>query len=93
MTLLLALLYPIAVQAERGGWWLIVTPITFIALVIDVIANYTELALITWDFPANGEWTFSLRLRRLRTLPGWRGEFGKYVARVLDSIAPSGTHV
>ena len=93
MTLLLWLLYPIAIQAERGGWWRVCYVLWPFALVIDVWANYTELALITLDCPKWGEWTFSLRLRRLRTLPGWRGEFGKYAARVLDSIAPSGVHV
>ena len=77
MTILLAIFYPIAVQAERGGWWLIVTPITFIALILDVVANYTELALITWDFPANGEWTFSTRLKRLQYYTGWRGSFAR----------------
>jgi len=77
MTIILMLLYPIAVQAERGGWWLLVTPITFMALVVDVWCNYTELALITWDFPAKGEWTFSTRLRRLQYYPGWRGSFAR----------------
>lgn len=80
ISLILAILYPIAVQAERGGWWLIVTPVTFIALVLDVVANYTELALITWDFPAKGEWTFSTRLKRLQYYTGWRGSFAR-VAR------------
>lgn len=80
MTLLLILLYPIAVQAERGGWWLLVTPVTFVAFLIDVLANYTELALITWDFPAKGEWTFSKRLKRLQYYHGWRGAFAR-VAR------------
>jgi len=77
MTFLLAILYPIAVQAERGGWWLIVTPVTFVALILDVVANYTELALITWDFPTKGEWTFSTRLKRLQYYTGWRGKFAR----------------
>lgn len=80
MTILLALLYPIAVQYDRGGWWRLLAPVTFPALVIDVIANYTELALITWDFPAKGEWTFSTRLKRLQYYTGWRGSFAR-VAR------------
>lgn len=79
MTLLLALLYPIAVQYERGGYWRLLFPITFPTLVIDVIANYTELSLITWDFPVYGEWTFSTRLRRLQYYTGWRGSFARAV--------------
>jgi hypothetical protein len=73
MSFLLALLYPIAVQYERGGLWRAVMPITLVALVIDVIANYTELALLTWDFPREGEYTFSDRLVRLKHDAGWRG--------------------
>jgi hypothetical protein len=46
MSILLALLYPIAVQYERGGLWRIVLPVTMVTLVIDLIANYTELAKI-----------------------------------------------
>lgn len=79
MTILLALLYPIAVQYERGGWWRMVMPITLVALFIDLIANYTELALITWDFPAKHEWTFSTRAQRLQYYSGWRGYFARAV--------------
>jgi len=79
MTILLALLYPIAVQYERGGWWRLLAPVTFPTLVIDVIANYTELALITWDFPAKNEWTFSTRVQRLQYYAGWRGSFARAV--------------
>lgn len=77
MTLILALLYPLAVQYKRGGWWLLVAPVTFAALIIDIWCNYTELALITLDFPARGEWTFSTRLQRLQYYHGWRGTFAR----------------
>lgn len=93
MTLLLALLYPIAIQYERGGWWLLLLPITVIALVVDIIANYTELALLTLDFPKAGEYTFSTRLERLQYSSGWRGKVCFKVARILDAIAPSGVHI
>ena len=93
MTVLLALLYPLAIQYERGGVWLVVLPITFIALLIDVAANYTELALVTWDFPRKGEHTFSQRLYRLVRTPGWRREVCIPVANVLNWIAPDGQHI
>lgn len=93
MSLLLALLYPIAIQYERGGWWLAVAPITILALVVDVLVNYTELALLTWDWPRRGEWTFSTRLGRLVRYDDWRGDVARVVAFWLDRLAPSGRHV
>lgn len=93
MTLLLALLYPIAIQYERGGVWLLVLPITIVALLIDIIANYTELAILTLDFPKAGEYTFSTRLERLQYSDGWRGIVCFKIARILDAIAPSGVHI
>lgn len=93
MTLLLWILYPIAIQYERGGWWRAVLPITAIALIVDVIANYTELALLTWDFPKAGEYTFSQRLVRLNKEEGFRGIMAQYITKILDVIAPSGKHI
>ena len=101
MTLLLWVLYPLAIQYERGGWWRCVLPVTLLALIVDVIANWTELALLSqqarrmglWDWPRLGEWTFSTRLKRLRYNDDWRGDVGRYIARVLDAIAPSGKHI
>jgi hypothetical protein len=86
-------LYFIAIQFERGGNWRILAPFVAVALVVDVLLNYTELALLTLDFPMQGEWTFSKRLSRLQHAPGARGEFAWYIARCLDSIAPSGKHI
>lgn len=93
MSLLLILLYCIGIQYERGGWWRICYIPAFVGLMIDVIANYTELALLTLDFPRWGEWTFSKRLSRLQHSKDWRGEFSRYVSGCLDKIAPSGKHI
>jgi hypothetical protein len=93
MTIILALMYPLAVQYERGGWWLVLAPFTFIVLVLDIVANYTELALFTWDFPRQYEYTFSTRLVRLRRAPGWRGVVCSKVANILDALAPGGRHI
>lgn len=84
MSLILFILYPIAVQFERGGWWRLLAPVTLFALVIDVIANYTELALITWDYPQKGEFTFSTRLVRLKKDAGWRGIMARKIAIYLN---------
>lgn len=88
-------LYIIGVQYERGGWWVVLMPITLIALVFDVLLNFTELAALTWDWPRNEyELTFSNRLKRLVHDSGWRGNFARFVARrMLNPFAPGGRHV
>ena len=77
MTILLALLYPLAIQYERGGWWSILKPLALVTAIIDVIANYTELAILTWDFPQAGEVTFSQRCNRLIHQDNWAGKVGR----------------
>jgi hypothetical protein len=79
ISLALALLYPIAIQYKRGGAWSALLPLAFVTGVIDVIANYTELALLTWQFPLRTEPTFSHRLYRLRKGNRWQ----RFVARVV----------
>lgn len=93
MSILLAILYPLAIQYLRGGLWRLVLPITFLAFFIDVIANYTELALLTWDFPQKGEHTFSERLVRLRYYSDFRGEIARLVIPYLDYFDPTGRHI
>ena len=93
LTIVLAILYPLAIQYERGGWWRVVAPVTLIALVIDVIANHTELAILTLDFPKSGEWTFSQRLNRLNNDHGWRGVAGRFITNYLDFFDPDGKHI
>ena len=93
MTILLWVLYPLAIQVERGGAWRVFYVVWPIALVVDIVANYTELTLLTWDRPLWGEWTFSIRLKRLTTDPTWRGGLARYIAKILDVIAPSGKHI
>lgn len=90
---LLLPLYAVGIQIERRGWWLAVLPVTLLALLLDVVLNFTELALLTLDFPRRGEWTFSSRLVRLQHAEGWRGHVARYVARCLNAIAPGGRHV
>lgn len=77
MTLLLALLYPIAIQYQRGGYWRVLMPLTLLTALIDVWCNYTELALLTWDFPRKDERTFSQRCARLIHQTGWAGTVGR----------------
>jgi hypothetical protein len=92
MSLLLLILYPIAIQYERKGWWYVVLPITFVAALINVIANYTELSLI-YGLPRKGEYTLSNRLWRLSQLPGWRGNLADWMVKYTDRFDPDGFHI
>lgn len=93
MSLLLLLIYPFAIQIERGGIFLVLAPITGLALLIDVIANYTELALITRDWPARGEWTFSTRCKRLQYYDTPGGAIARWTKSYCNHFAPSGKHI
>lgn len=90
---LLLPLYCVAIQHERGGLWKLCYIAVLPALFVDVLLNYTELALLTLDFPKWGEWTFSSRLKRLKDSQTWRGSVALYLKKVLDNIAPSGVHI
>ena len=93
LPIILAMLYPIAIQYERGGLFRLLLPITIAALIIDVVLNYTTLAILTWDRPCKGEWTFSKRLKRLKTDAGWRGKAVAPIIKYLNRFAPDGNHV
>lgn len=93
ISIFLAILYPIAIQYERGGWWRVLAPLLILALIVDIIANYTELALLTWDWPQRGEYTFSQRLTRLRYYGDWRGNIARSVIPYLDYFDPDGHHI
>jgi hypothetical protein len=88
-------LYFIGIQYERGGWWRVFISIAFIALILDIILNYTEWVLMTLQFPALHDYTISKRIKTLRDSNdgSWRNKFGTYIAKVLDAIAPSGIHL
>ena len=84
----LAIGYVIGIQYERGGLWLAVAPVTVVALVLDVVLNWTLFALLLWQPARWGAWTFSQRLEYLVGDTGWRGAIARPVATVLNWIAP-----
>lgn len=91
---LLWLLYVVGIQAQRGGAWWMLYPVTLAALVLDFALNYTSLAILTWDWPQAGERTFSKRLQRLMRGTGWRREFAAWIAMtLLDPFDPTGPHI
>ena len=92
--LLMWALYIVGVQYKRGGAWLAMYPVAFAALVLDWAMNYTVFAVMLWDFPRKGEWTFSTRLERLVRSTGWRQVLAQAIAHyMLDPFDPDGVHV
>lgn len=91
--LILLAVYPLAIQYERGGWWHWLFWLYFPAGLLDVLLNYTTLALYTWDFPKAGEYTFSRRLSRLQRQTDWRRWFAVVLKPFLDYFDPKGIHV
>lgn len=91
--LVLLPLYALWVQHERGGHWRHLKWLALVAGPIDVVLNYSELALLTWDWPRSGEYTFSKRLSRLTRTAGWRGSMSRPIKHILDTIAPHGLHI
>ena len=91
---LLWVLYVIGIQYQRGGWWRVCLVAALPGIVLNVVLNFTVLALITWDWPRKGEWTFSQRLERLIAGTGWRSAAAFFVARyLLDPFDPDGIHI
>lgn len=94
---LLFLLYCVGVQYEREGlpkgWHVFFSFFAVVALLLDVVLNYTLFIVYTWDIPQAREYTFSDRLGRLERDTGWRGKLARPIVWVLNKIAPSGRHI
>lgn len=74
--------------------WVLAAPLVLAAIALDVFLNFTVFALMTWDFPRRGEWTFSQRLSRLVRQGGARGKVAEWLAyHLLDPFDPSGKHI
>ena len=90
---LLAVLYPLAVQYERGGLWRILLPLYVGAGLCSAIANNTVAIVLLWDLPRKGEVTLSQRLERLVFDTGWRGKIARTIARYTNLFDPTGAHI
>lgn len=86
--LLLLPCYFLGAQSEKQVYLAPLAVFGWVGAVLSLVLNYTELAIITWDWPRSGEWTFSKRLPRLARRDDWRGAFARYVASVLNAIEP-----
>ena len=88
----LLMLYPVAIQVKRGGAWRLLAPLTALAFVLDVVANYTEWAFC-FGWPRESDYTISKRLRTMQaTADPARAEFAHAVQVYLDAFEPDGKH-
>lgn len=82
------------IDGKMNYWlWILAAPAVGVAIALDVALNYSLLALLTFDFPRKGEWTFSQRLSRLIHGGGWREKVARKVAAILDPFDPQGFHI
>jgi len=92
--LLLILLKPglLCLSNPKRYWYML--PLLALAWVVDMLANWTTLSLVTGDgFPRRGEWTFSQRLPRLCRTAGPDMLLYIEIAMKLNRIDPLHTHI
>jgi hypothetical protein len=86
--------YAIGIQYERESLphWLrdVCLIVAGIAVLIDVVAEWTVLSIYLLEWPKDREYTFSDRLERLVTETGWRSRVAWPIARLLNRISPPG---
>jgi len=88
-TLFLLAAYPITVQSVRGGWWVLLSPLHWLTVKLDILVNLTEMSLIYGSPNVRGE-RFTDRLWGLDTCPGWRGKIAHGMLRWVDWCNPQG---
>ena len=86
--------YGVVIQFKRGGLYRALIPFAAVVLVLNVLANYLELAII-FGLPRRGEYTISRRVRRMQNDPAEvpsRRELARLVQTFLDACEPDGKH-
>lgn len=92
LTAITAITFPVAIQYKQGGLYWLLAPLALLVWVVDVVANYTELALI-FGWPEEGDHTISARVRRMRTSPiEARRDLAALLQTYLDACEPDGKH-
>lgn len=73
--------YIVAINFERGGWWLLLVPLAIKTGALDTVLNYTTFRLLMGSKPGPGEYTISKHLERLVTWQNLRGAVARYVSK------------
>lgn len=90
---MLAIVYPIGIQFERGGRWGVLLPFYALAAILSVTVNVTWLSLVMWELPRKREITTSQRCVRLVFSAGWPGSMARAVARFTNRFDPTPPHI
>lgn len=92
LSALLLLIYPLVIQYKRGGLWRVLVPFTAVALLLDVLSNYTEWAFV-WGKPPAGCYTISKRIKwEMDNGSDSRQEIAHLIQIYLDAFEPDGSH-
>lgn len=92
LSAIVAFTYPTAIQVKRGGIWYCLLPLTLIVWALDVVANYTEWALI-FGWPKKGDYTITARIKSMHTDEfESRRNLAKAIQVYLDACEPDGEH-
>ena len=87
-----AFTYPVAIQSKRKGPWLVLLPLTLLVWLVDVVANYTEWAIV-FGWPKKGDRTITARLKSMQADPlESRRAWAQLVQVYLDACEPDGRH-
>jgi hypothetical protein len=90
---ILAALYPIAVQYERGGVYRVLLPMYAAAGITSTLVNYTWLSLVLLEWPLPKEVTTSQRCERLVFESGFKGRLARAIATYTNWFDPTGPHI
>lgn len=77
-------------EQPKKYWYL--TPVTFIAFILDVIICFTTWRLISGPIEKS-EWTISQTLERLCKIEGLRKNLFIEIAKEINRQSPSGKHI
>jgi hypothetical protein len=94
LTATTALGYAVVIQYKRDGLWRLLSAPGLLVLLLNVIANYVELAFV-FGWPRPGEYTISRRMKRMQNDPDEipaRRELARMVQVFLDACEPDGKH-
>jgi len=90
---LLAILYAVGVQGDRGGLWRALYLFGVTGWPLDIILNHTTFLVIMGSVPRWYEFTFSQHLSRLVFERSPIGDKARTIARWLNDVAPHHDHI
>lgn len=90
--LLIILLRPALLWESNPSRYWYLTPIVFVAWVVDMVIAHTTWAVIT-GWPQKNEWTVSHTLERLCITPGEDLDLYLAIARKINRVSPTHDHI